>query len=532
MVNLYYISGSSSSSLSIISDSPSVNNVIYKNVTIQVTASAYDTSGSTFDSTIGELRVYVKSGSIILASFPADNTIIYYNSYPNAPLPAPSPLPSSTSSYSVNWNFYPNTLYTSSLDTFAIYTSSLLSASVYQTNSFGGGITPLEINNKYTIVVSGSGQFYSSSILVFNNSTYITESYVTSSNSYLTSSLSSSVFNSSYYIEARTQSQPYLILTYNGKFPVIDTGSLDQWNSFLNITASSVSSSGGNIIYLIGGNIGSINIFNHTGSNSLSAFTSSVLSNLTSLNIINEDLTTFPNLTTLSNIVSTDFNTNANLGSKFSYLTSSQYLQRFIFNNNNLTGSIINVLSKLPTGSIQTIDVHNNLLTGSIPFLSSSFALQTFIAYNNLLSGSISGFDKNYNLQYFDVHSNALTGSIPNLTDCTGLTYFDVSANLLNGSIPSLQYPQQLAYFICNNNSLTGYTTISIGTLSPYLLYFNAQSNSLSQTAIDNILYDLDVAGSYNGTVILNGTGNSTPSSTGLLYTASLVSKGWTVNVN
>jgi hypothetical protein len=531
MINLYYISASNS--IFVVPDNPSISNTTYANVTIQTTASAYDTSGSTFDSTVGELRVYIKSGSSTIVSFPADNTVIYYDIYPGTPfhslVTGSSP---NTSSFSANYNFYPNTIYTSSLDVFAIYTSSLASASIYQTQSLGGGIVSLNINTKYTVVVSGSGQFYSSSILIFNNSTYTTESYVTSSNSYLTASLSSSIFNSSYYIEARTQSQPYLVLTYNSKFPVADTSSLSQWNSFLNITASSVSSSGGNTIYLIGGNISSINTFNHTGSNGLNVFTSSFLPNLTSLNIINEDLTTFPNLTTLPNIVSTDFNTNANLGPKFSYLTSSQYLQRFIFNNNNLTGSISNVITKLPTGSIQTIDIHNNSLTGSIPFLSSSFALQTFIAYSNSLSGSISGFDKSYNLQYFDVHSNALTGSIPNLTDCTGLTYFDVNTNSLNGSIPSLQYPQQLAYFICNNNSLTGYTTISTGTLSPYLLYFNAQSNSLSQIAVDNILYDLDTAGSYNGTVILNGTGNNTPSAAGLISTSSLVSKGWTVNVN
>jgi len=537
MINLYYTpaSGSASSSLFIISDSTSTNNISYTDVTLETTASAYNTSGSTFDSTLGELRIYVKSGSSILSSFPAESTTIYYNTSPYTPTPPP-PQPSGsvlpTSSYSVNWSFYPNTIYTSSLDIFAIYTSSLASASVYQTQSLGGGVTSLNVNTNYTVVVSGSGQFYSSSILIFNNSTYTTESYVTSSNSYLTASFSSSVFDSSYYIEATTQAQPYLVLTYIApNFPVANTSSLDQWNTFLNITASAVSSSGGTI-YIIGGNLTDINTLSHTGSKYLQVFTSSLLSNLTSLNIIDEALTTFPNLTTLPNIINLDLDINSGLGGKLPYLTGSQYLQNFIFNNTNLTGSISNVLTKLPTGSIQTIDIHNNSLTGSIPYLSSSFALQTFIAYGNSLNGSISGFNQSYNLLYFDVHNNTLTGSIPSLTDCTGLTYFDVSTNLLTGSIPSLQYNQQLAYFIGNNNSLVGYTAVVVGSLSPYLLYFNAQNNLLSQTAVDNILYDLDVAGSYNGTVILNGTGNSTPSSTGLNYTASLVSKGWTVNVN
>jgi len=534
MINLYYIpsSGSFTSSLTILSDSNVIGERFYSDITLETTASAYETSGSAFISALGELRIYVKSGSSILASFPTENTTIYYNQSPLGVLLPSPPISAETSSFITNWYFTPDIFTTSSNNIFAIYTSSLVSSSIYQTQSLNNGALTLIKDTNYTVLISGSGLFYTSSILIINQSTNTTSSYVSSSNSPLTASFSSSNITDVYNIYALTEAQSYLAFTYTApNFPVANTSSLNQWNSFLNITASAVSSSG-STIYLYGGNLGTINTLSHTGSKVLNSFTSSYLSNLTTLNFIDELLTTFPNLSNLPSIINLDLNTNSNLGGKIPYLTGSQYLQSFTFNNTNLTGSISDILLKLPTGSIQSIDISLNSLTGSIPILSSSFALQTFIAYNNLLNGSIIEFNKSYNLKYFDVHNNTLTGSIPSLNDCTGLTYFNVSTNSLTGSIPTLQNNQQLAYFICNNNTLTGYTVVSTGSLSPYLLYFNAQNNLLSQTAVDNILYDLNVAGSYNGTIILNGTGNSSPSAAGLITTSSLASKGWTVNVN
>jgi hypothetical protein len=389
MINLYYTpaTGSFTSSLTILSDSAVTGERFYSNVTVETTASAYDTSGSSFDSTVGELRVYVKSGSSILASFPTENTTIYYNQSPYGVLIPSPPISVETSSFVTNWYFTPDVFTTSSNNIFAIYTSSLSTASIYQTQSINNGALTLTKNTNYTVLVSGSGLFYTSSILIINQSTSTTSSYVSSSNTPLTASFSASNITDVYNIYAVTEAQPYLVLTYTPpNFPVANTSSLNQWNTLLGITASAVSSSGGKV-YLSGGDLGTINTLSHTGSKYLNSFTSSYLPNITTLNIVDELLTTFPNLSNLPNIVNLNLSINSGLGGIISYITSSQYLQTFTFNDTNLSGSVSDLLTKIPTGSIQIIDIHNNSVTGSVPILSSSFALQAFSASNNSLDG-------------------------------------------------------------------------------------------------------------------------------------------------
>lgn len=81
MINIYYTyaSGSSPSIASVIPDTSKDIPTTYYDVTLEITASAYETSGSTFNSTVGDLRVYIKSGSYVFASFPSDTTNIYYD---------------------------------------------------------------------------------------------------------------------------------------------------------------------------------------------------------------------------------------------------------------------------------------------------------------------------------------------------------------------------------------------------------------------------------------------------------------------
>lgn len=82
MQSLYYFSisqslelhdaGSNSTSLQKWSD---IDNLI-------ISASAYNTTGSEFDATLGTLRILAYSGSILVASFPIETTNLYYTSFP------------------------------------------------------------------------------------------------------------------------------------------------------------------------------------------------------------------------------------------------------------------------------------------------------------------------------------------------------------------------------------------------------------------------------------------------------------------
>ena len=164
--------------------------------------------------------------------------------------------------------------------------------------------------------------------------------------------------------------------------------------------------------------------------------------------------------------------------------------------------------SLITSGTLQRIHCNSNQLTGSIPSLSANTALTIFYCYNN-----------------------QLTGSIPSLSANTSLTSFYCYSNQLTGSIPSLSANTALTIFYCNNNQLTGF---SGGSVSDTLGDFQALNNLLTQAAVDAILAAFVAANKTTGIRILNlgGTGNATPSATGLTDKATLVSRGWTVTTN
>lgn len=109
------------------------------------------------------------------------------------------------------------------------------------------------------------------------------------------------------------------------------------------------------------------------------------------------------------------------------------------------------------------------------------------------------------------------------------LADFRCSNNLITGSINNLVDFPSLAYVDISTNQIANFNT----SVSSILLTFNAQNNLLNQSATDKILLEFDNAGASNGTLTLDGTGNSAPTdgATNANY-LSLISKGWTVNIN
>jgi len=121
---------------------------------------------------------------------------------------------------------------------------------------------------------------------------------------------------------------------------------------------------------------------------------------------------------------------------------------------NNIVGTLQSNLTSLT--AIQTFDIHQNNLTGTIPLLPSTLTLLD-LSYNNL-SGTIPVFPAG--LTNLAVDSNQLTGTIPVLPNT--LIVLRVGSNNLTGAIPAL--PASLQFLSTAINSLTGQVPASISS--------------------------------------------------------------------
>jgi Leucine-rich repeat (LRR) protein len=329
----------------------------------------------------------------------------------------------------------------------------------------------------YFIEVTGSGKFYTSSILFTNTQTQNT-TYLTASNNYLTTSIYITS-SSRYLLTAKTETSPYMSLTYTS-MPISASGSTSDWNTYLGIGAASSSLTSNKNIDLIGGNLSNISTLIVSAS-TLTNFSSFGLNNIISCSLAGNGtsnvLTSFPTIISSSRLIYFDVNSNRISGSILNF-TSSTALQSFIADNNRISGSISNLLSILPTSSINNINISSNYLTGSIIPLSSS-ALNSFNCSNNRLSGSISSLSGSNSLQYFNCSNNALIGNIPNISNATSLHSFNCSNNKLSGSIPEVSSSYVLETFNCSNNYLIN-NLPQFTTGSSILTSFDCSYNRLS----------------------------------------------------
>jgi hypothetical protein len=153
--------------------------------------------------------------------------------------------------------------------------------------------------------------------------------------------------------------------------------------------------------------------------------------------------------------------------------------------NNNLKGTLGAQTALTAFTSLQDVDVHSdstsstpNVLTGSIPALSSLKSLQSFAAGGNNLSGTVPVLTGLTSLQSFTVDSNALTGVLPALAGLTNLQEFTASDNKLTSTIPALTGLTNLRTFSVADNQLTGSIPLFTGLTS--LQYFLVDDNQLS----------------------------------------------------
>ncbi len=139
------------------------------------------------------------------------------------------------------------------------------------------------------------------------------------------------------------------------------------------------------------------------------------------------------------------------------------------------------------TGSVTSLSLQNNQLSGSIPTSLSNLSNLTRLGLSsNQLTGSIpTSLGNLSNLTWLYLDSNQLTGSIPtwlgNLSNLTGL---NLRSNQLTGSIPtSLGNLSNLTQLYLHGNQLTGSIPTLLGNLSN-LTYLYLGSNQFSHQDI------------------------------------------------
>jgi len=453
-------------------------------------------------------------------------------------------------------------------------------ASFVDLSTGGYGMININLGNELLIEVTGSnngGLFYSSSLSVYNVSTQTSTLSTSSVNSNLSASFTASGLTYYTDVVASVNDLPYIQLTYSTQsgIPVTPTSSLENWNSYLGITASLVVNSG-STVYLIGEQISNaLQLFISSSDSKLIGFEIYKGTNLTDFYLSDSTVLTygllnsFPDLSgsyQLQNIV---INGTQLTSSTAPYLVNTN-LQTLNVSNNKLSGSIQHILNTTPSQSIQTIDVSHNFLTGSVPVLSSSLNLSYFDCSYNQLSGGLASFEGCFSLIDFDCSNNALTGSIIGFGDLISIKNFNCSNNNITGSIPELSGSVLLETFTGNNNNLIGdipnlsynkyleaigldynYLTGSIpylgdtplqsfsvannlltdyvsGSISSSLVYFNAANNLLSQSAVDGIIIDIINSGATSGLLNLSGVGNATASAEVLASASAILTpNGW-----
>lgn len=145
---------------------------------INITSSAYDATGSTaYGATVADLRIYAYSGSIVVASFPTENTNLYYYPFPDG-INIFQPLVTASLQTTFNFKydiFSGNSSFISSSGFFIENLTDPSSSFIVIGSQFDelSGTIPISLNTPYRLRISGSSTAtnYSSSLIINNTST-------------------------------------------------------------------------------------------------------------------------------------------------------------------------------------------------------------------------------------------------------------------------------------------------------------------------------------------------------------------------
>lgn len=193
-------------------------------------------------------------------------------------------------------------------------------------------------------------------------------------------------------------------------------------------------------------------------------------------------------------------------------------------------------------GNLRYVRCQYNGFVGTLPTFASSPNIYYIDLSTNNFTGAVS-FNNRNNLYYIFISNNQLDSFSNSFSGLPNLIYFYASSNKFNGQIPNLSsICPKIRRFISNNNNPGFSSYISGSFISlPQLQILDLSNNNLSQTDIDNILFDLvsNYSAANRGGVSVNLLGNSAPSSstdpelyTGAAAKAILQANGWVVQTD
>lgn len=219
-------------------------------------------------------------------------------------------------------------------------------------------------------------------------------------------------------------------------------------------------------------------------------------------------------------------------------ITSTLYYFYFI-SYGRVTGSFP---STNGLGNLRYCRCQFNGFTGTLPSLGSSPNIYYIDFSSNNFIGEIA-YNNRTNLQFIFCSDNQITGFSNTFGGLNRLRYLYCSTNSFSGQLPNLQTTcPNLERFISNNNNpgFNSYVTGSFVGL-PRLKILDLSNNNLSQTDIDNLLFDLvlNYQAANRPGVTINLLGNTAPSSstdpeiyTGAQAKAILQDVGWIVQTD
>ena len=210
-----------------------------------------------------------------------------------------------------------------------------------------------------------------------------------------------------------------------------------------------------------------------------------------------------------------DIQSDNRVGGDLPSFSANSKLKTLILPGNNFSGNLPNFGNQKNT--INSVNVSGNSFSGDIPGFANLTNLRELKLHNNAFNGVILEPNNLPNLYYYYAYNNQLTGQIPDFSTCTNLRELSLYNNLLS------------AYFVGSFRSLYR------------IKYFDLSNNRLTQTAQDNIIFDLyeNWNAIKRGGVTINLRGNVDdknnnigPSDEAKEKAIILVGNGWNVSVN
>lgn len=129
---------------------------------------------------------------------------------------------------------------------------------------------------------------------------------------------------------------------------------------------------------------------------------------------------------------------------------------KLILRDRNLDGTIPSALGKL--SSLVVLNLHSNMLSGTIPDLDTLASLEELYLANNKLSGSIpESLGNMSSVRELWLWGNQLEGTIPDLSGMTGLETLKLANNMLDGGVPpGSMLPPNVRWLVIDRNPLGG----------------------------------------------------------------------------